>query len=580
MRWWILLAATAGAAACGEEFTSFPGEGGAGAGAGGDAGNGGIGGGDGGTGGDPDCHDDDQDGVTDCDGDCDDADPLIYPGAQEICGDGIANACEGKGDPAACMGQGSFVSKLFGDDDNPGTQEEPVETINEGINRAAMLGQPVFVAEGTYPEDITLVDGIALLGGHHCVASGDCGWERASQTYVTTIESQDPNGIYAGAAIGRDTLVEGFVVKGADGNGQQSAFIVQGAPTIRGNHILGVNQSGCSGCRSHAIIVSGAPMGPDGVLIEDNVIDGGDSSGASTAIAIDDNGRAVILANDIRGGTARITRAVAVAGDADEVVISGNDLHAGSCNAADASSFAIAIGPEVAVVVDANRINADAMLRGSCAVFSGEWWTGGIESMGSAAVITNNVVFGNDSEKSAAVLLADCEGNECDAGEVVLNGNTLDGLGAPAGGASFSAALVFKGWKAGEHIALARVRNNILIGGASDNSFGAIEDTQVATAMAFPQKFDNNDLVSAETLYLLWNGAVSVPLYTASFVDAQVNGAEGTMSIDPELDATFHLAPTSPCIDAGIDNEAPDFDIDGDARPEGDGVDVGADEAG
>jgi hypothetical protein len=42
-------------------------------------------------------HDGDGDGVTELDGDCDDAEPLAYPGADEVC-DGIDNDCDGDAD--------------------------------------------------------------------------------------------------------------------------------------------------------------------------------------------------------------------------------------------------------------------------------------------------------------------------------------------------------------------------------------------------------------------------------------------------------------------------------------------------
>lgn len=57
---------------------------------------------------------------------------------------------------------------------------------------------------------------------------------------------------------------------------------------------------------------------------------------------------------------------------------------------------------------------------------------------------------------------------------------------------------------------------------------------------------------------------------------------EGNFDADPLFvdaeDGDYHLSDGSPCIDAGTAAGAPSEDFEGDARPEGDGVDVGADE--
>src|SRR5262245_66611579 len=74
------------------------------------------------TGGDDvQCLDSDMDGVTVCDGDCDDNDPLSTPGANEICGDGADNNCDGTAEENCPPGVGTFVSGLTGSDSNPGT---------------------------------------------------------------------------------------------------------------------------------------------------------------------------------------------------------------------------------------------------------------------------------------------------------------------------------------------------------------------------------------------------------------------------------------------------------------------------
>ncbi len=48
---------------------------------------------------------------------------------------------------------------------------------------------------------------------------------------------------------------------------------------------------------------------------------------------------------------------------------------------------------------------------------------------------------------------------------------------------------------------------------------------------------------------------------------------------DPLLDATWHLQPGSPAIDSGLSTSSAQIDFEGDARPTGNGFDVGADES-
>jgi len=44
------------------------------------------------------CVDEDEDGHQACDGDCDDANPEVHPGAEEVIGDGVDNDCDGAND--------------------------------------------------------------------------------------------------------------------------------------------------------------------------------------------------------------------------------------------------------------------------------------------------------------------------------------------------------------------------------------------------------------------------------------------------------------------------------------------------
>lgn len=53
---------------------------------------------------------------------------------------------------------------------------------------------------------------------------------------------------------------------------------------------------------------------------------------------------------------------------------------------------------------------------------------------------------------------------------------------------------------------------------------------------------------------------------------------EGNMDADPLFGEDYHLSAMSPCIDAATCENTPDADVDGDSRPQYDGVDMGADE--
>lgn len=536
------------------------------------------------------CFDVDLDGVEDCNGDCDDQDPSVYPGAPEICGDGLDNACGADPDPmATCQGLGTWVSALVGDDlTGDGTQGSPVRTIGAGMVNAGLIGggASVYVAAGNYPEKVTMVEGIDILGGHQCDA-GSCTWARDPSAYVSTILDTDFQGVLADATLTRATALDGFSIVALDGNpgnGNTSAAVtvLQGTPSITSNHVYGASVFGCSPCTSSGVIVFGLSNDPLGALIQGNVIEAGDNLNSTVngiqLRTVANPAVAEIRSNEVYGGSGRYTRAIDAFGSGAGTLVVDNDVYAGTqVGVAQGSSFGMIVSGQI--TVDRNRVNAVPGLTGTCP--SPQFWCGGIESEGATAVITNNVVFGMPAPSSTAIFFGDAE---VPFGELVINGNTLDGGSSLGIGNGISTALACR-TNNGVNAIVGRIRNNILSGGSAVNRYGMYEADQTGGRTCVPEAYENNDLwfspspASVDNAHRHWTAGGAQQLFaTAADVNMQPYAA-ANFTADPQLDATWHLAAGSMCIDAGTGTEAPAEDFEGDARPQGAEVDVGADEA-
>jgi hypothetical protein len=581
--------------ACGgDEFTAIPQTGGAG-GVGGSGGDGGAatdgGGGAGGT--LPECFDNDSDGVTDCEGDCDDTDPNSFPGNTEICGDGVDNDCDDTADQVdACPGGlGTYVSSLIGNDANDGTQLEPVATITEGIAHAVALGngQAVFVAEGAYTDKVTLVEGVSLLGGYQC-DTGSCTWARDFDTHVSDIQNMDDEGVFADLFVTNATRIDGFTITGLVSSGSNNFGItLAGAtPIISNNKITSGNRS-CGGCDSRAIWIQGPANDPiTGVLIEDNEITAGDANDICHALQVSFAGapRIQLHRNRIKGGACPRNRAVDIPNASFGTEIYDNELFAGQCTGTNNfhQSFALHIGGYGAI--DGNRINHDPAETGTCELMDPARWCGGIEEGGITGSIPNNLIHGMiASARSAGIFMG--EGEQA-FGLVIINGNTIDPGGQVAGGAvraNISAAFSCT-TSQGTNAVVGHIGNNILMGGEGLNRYGFYEPNQGGGRTCEPITYENNNIffsttvVGTDVVHRHYDGSTAYQ-WTLADLNMQTY-ATANIDTDPKIDpASYpHLLPISPCIDAGTTNNAPADDIDGDARPAGAGIDIGADEAG
>lgn len=535
------------------------------------------------------CDDIDGDGSTTCDGDCDDNDATSYPGATEICGDAADNDCANGADDT-CAGVGTFVSELTGDDANPGTQAQPVKTIAKGIANAQTIQAAtpgpidVYVGEGAYPEKVVLMESVSLVGGFSCNAQ-PCSWTRDPAVYIATIDNQDSEGVLADASITRQTRLDGFNVHGQSSSpasiGVVGVTLAGGTPTIVNNSIA-AGDSGAPGGqagRSIGVLLYGPSNDVKGARIEANEIRGGGApSDTSAGIFFDGGGKpgfnyAEVVSNSISGGTGKNAQAITAWSSGTGTLIQNNDIQAGDASGA---AWGIAIGGKA--LIDSNRINVDATKLAKC---QQSGFCGGIRSDSASIVVTNNIVFGVQSQQSAAVLLGEFE---IPAGAVTLNANYLDGAGSPNGFVSTALALQH-GQCCGQVAIVGRVANNVLAGGKAGARYGVYE-VKVGGKAAHPELLMNND-------FFVPNPTASDGYYqyvdTASVITKAVTLAEvaalalplvsGNIEGDPLFDSTYHLPTGSPAINAGTLVDLPATDFEGEARPKGTAGDIGPDEA-
>ncbi len=159
--------------------------------------------------------DDDGDGFSELDGDCDDANTTVYPGALEL-GDGLDNDCDGEvdEDPDPIDDDGDGFSELDGDcdDDNPEIYPgavEGVDTDGDGILEGNGLDDDCdgIVDDGTsaYDDD----------GDGYTELRGDCD-DTDPDVHPNALEGPDTDGDGVLEHDGKDNDCDGEVDEGTD----------------------------------------------------------------------------------------------------------------------------------------------------------------------------------------------------------------------------------------------------------------------------------------------------------------------------------------------------------------------------
>jgi hypothetical protein len=597
LRTTLFLTFAAALAGCGESFSSngTAGAGGSG-GSGGDASTaggagpgGGIAGatttGGGGAGGAP-CDDTDQDGdgLSECAGDCDDTVASIHPGAIEICGDDVDQDCDGQSelDPP-CNGLGTFVSQKTGTFGALGTMKDPVATIGEGLANAEAIsalaaGEPtaVVVAAGDYVEDLVLSGKISLLGGF----DPDDWSQREPEVFTTTIKNTKVEGL---KIIGTEQpmVVDGFAIQGrvvTSGTDTSVAVTIDGGePRLTRNVIDGGQVNVGDGASIGVRVITETAAGDEATL-QENVINAGTASGGgSYGISVESASMTVVLdANQVtaRQGTESVALLITAAEGVEATV---NYFQAGTATGGNnVDSSALGVWAKAGkLVLDSNFVNPDQVF-GPPDCFTPDVWCGGVRVSTPEATLINNIVYGSSSPRSAALHLLELD---APLAGIVVSSNLFLSAG-DSGAATMSAAVLLGSPLPDPGVTqVGRFRNNIFLGGTSENNFGFWEE-QVAAESVEPAALDHNlfyfpvNLPNPGVLYHGWNGMAPAPI---TMIDGLPG--DGANLFENPLLVDSHLDPASPCRNKGTSLDGPSRDRDGDDRPQEGEFDIGPDEA-
>lgn len=408
------------------------------------------------------------------------------------------------------------------------------KTVTDGV-AATQAGDELWVAKGTYLEQITLKAGVKLYGGFNAtetlLSARDWKLNRSildgqgAGTVVTVEAGADEN-----------TRVDGLVIQNGAGEAGGGIQSIAASPVIANNWIHdnvatngggGIYIADCS-----ALVVSNRIEG-NNVLMEFATAGGGIcSSNCSSLIT----GNVIARNTAFFGGGIRCWEGTQTIRNN---VIAGNQARqlAGGIEVAMAS-----------VLIEGNRI------AGNVALYGSEGAGGGVSVVGSEeTTLRNNLMIANSTSGNGGAIYASTgPGSQLN----LINNTIIDNYGRSR------TSGVPEHWGPSLYIEGSEVVgvNNIIAFGSGGVWIGA------------GAEWRNN---------CVYGG--SGPNYSGGMTDP--TGMDGNISVDPEIgfsrdSAEFHLQPGSPCIDAGssVGIDLGLTDIDGENRVVGTAVDIGADE--
>jgi hypothetical protein len=441
---------------------------------------------------------------------------------------------------------GVFVSADTGSDDNPGTMAAPKKTIGAALPLAQQNGKAVFVAAGRYEEPVTAT--VSVFGGYRAED-----WSRDIDAFRSIVAPPFQKSFIVGnGANGGPAIVEGMEIHGSgDYNSEMYGPAAVSAAVV----VTSVN----------AILSRNYLTGGTAVDV------GGFAGAVSSGVLVTKAGSLLLMKNDLRGGTAYGILAAESDGltifdDHHQVTASHNQIRNGPATTGlgyvgVSGVYAEGLPQVSSLVLIANEIHADAAQDPANILYAAA-----ICSLSEGSLVAvNNFFSATDVGGSidAAVVLS--------YGPAVLVQNTIvTRAEAKTRGAYF-------------------YRRATLVDNLFSLSGGAGSAIVEFASGVVGFRFMANDFYADQA------GIALVRSDTMTVTDLdELNGcdwtgcaqAEGNIGEAPLFVAAddFHLRGDSPCIDRGVDpspwydGEEAGYDIDGDARPQGEGWDIGADE--
>lgn len=417
---------------------------------------------------------------------------------------GGVNHWDGLKETLSVSGFGNSVNEIYvcgatGDDfTGDGSQAAPFQTIQRGINEAVALGfNEVRVAQASYNESITLIEGVSLYGGYE-----SAGWTRDIATYLTTINGGANSAILADTPpVTAATVVDGFILQRSLGGGAV-VTIANTSPTISNNDISATGNG--IECTGSSAVISDNSINSGNTAINCNTYTGtmenntitatnigifwdnssgrisGGAISANTGISLYPNAPADMIEIDNITITAVNT---GIESDTCNLNIHGNTINSG----AGATNYALQINDRVAEIHD-NTINGGS---------GTDSWAIYMLNTDAGTRIYNNAIDGGSGTTSYGIFVSSADMNTSIFNNIINGGN---GMNSTTYGIrnQFTNSIIY---------------NNVITGGMDDtqNTYG-IYCQGFSSPQVYNNTIDGGHATNADNSYGIYINANATPV--------------------------------------------------------------------